>query len=1066
MNAKLIKCAASAGTGKTYTLAAHYVALLMNNESYKSILAVTFTNKATAEMKERILTFLHSIAEEIALKDTQNFLAVVRKVSKDCGLQTYDDAYYSDRAKKVLRDILSDYDNMRIMTIDTFLQSLLKGLAQALGQMAGYGVDLDTEHAITNAVDEVLSEEVAEDEAVKKAVVAGLEERLNSEEKWDLRPGLIDLAKMLYKENVQLYRDRLVFESDVLNDFRKSLKWQTKKEVKDLKDTIDPWKNMNPKMVSFGIDYVNWINRMQNCIEGKFFEEKDMFCMPGSRMQKSVEALCTQESAFKGPGDEQSLKNAMQKAIALSKGCRKHYLRWKYFNKHLDNLMIVDYVQKRIRKDLSESNTVLLAETANTLAQVLQSGDAEFVLLKAGIRYKHIMLDEFQDTSTLQWKNFERLILEILSQGNGTALIVGDVKQSIYRWRNGDYEIMNSLNENHPIWGAYYNKNILPLIKNMRSRKEVVRFNLQTMAKLSSGEDTSISGIYDEGYKRDDTNLEDYYFTKEDDKVKGVGHEGGYVRLKSFAPEDNSAKANEAAKTNLLTDMFEQIDKLLKDYSAKDMLILVRRSKEAKKVLARFNELVRAESGFENLKEQKIVSADSFLLESSPAINIIICALKAIYRDDAVAREFVLLNSKADAQTLSALKSYKQVPLTDMVERISRVCICGGGNVYEGTDIAHLNCLKDKIRKYVEQYGSNVEAFLTYWDDIMHSDALPSADSDGIRIMTIHASKGLEGKNVFLPFCDWEMESTSQKLKDPLWCEIPDLHTKDGQNAFLPLPDKDELKSLGFTNEYELEHKKQRIDNLNLLYVALTRAENNLFVNIYAKGNDNVGSMMLKAWGNDYEAGKLCLPQAGEKSSKPFDFKHVDSKNLVKADYRSYDAQIEFRQSQEAQDLMMQLDKKLMPSGGDSEESEYTRFGNLCHAILAKIVVKDDMQHVIDDFYQRGMIPDQAIKQKIEHLMSAIVNHPDVRQWFDGSWEVLREDTILLRNEQGCEEKRMDRVMIRGNQAVVLDYKFGGMQKKYTTQVQEYMKLMRALGYHDVKGYVWLGFEYKLLEIE
>lgn len=1062
---RMYVCKASAGTGKTYTLAAHYIALLLNGIPCKNILAVTFTNKATEEMKQRIITQLNAIAYHSYLADTQCFMNKVEEVAKERGLTKVSIKQYSKEAQKRLQQCMSNFDDLSICTIDSFLQTLFSGLAQAIGQAAGFGVDLDLKHAITTAVDKVLSIEIAQDRDIEKAVVKCLKERLSHEDKWDLRPKLIQLTEQLYHENVQQLWDHipLVTRQDaayapILEQYAQSLgAFKQQQEFQTFQQAFLRIRHLATDL-SNGTGEKNY-----NSFFGK--------CESVLAMRPALATLgdtdynrFTQPDKLPqiDPADLQLLHDNVAIINQTAPTVYAHLIKYKVCREYLNDLLLAGYVMERILNDQKENNTILLCETAYKLMSALDKHDAQFILMKAGIRYQHIMLDEFQDTSSLQWTNFQRLLEEILSVMGGSALIVGDVKQSIYRWRNGDYEIMNNLDNR--LKNAILAKNFNPqqLICNRRSRQQIVQFNLETFAQLSndySSQIAQLASMYNEGYEP--AKLEDYYVP---------GKTGGYVCLRQFTG-GRTSEENEAARQQLLEYMFQNMETLLQQgYRKKDMLILTRTAAESKQVIKTFNRLKKDETQYPQLHQAgKIISNDSFLLESSIAVNTIICGLKWIVRHDDIARTYITINHpQANIAALDALRS--DLPFTDLVEQIIRCTLCDN-QTYSGNDVAFINCLQDKIRGYIGKYGSNVADFLQYWDDKMHAESIPATDSDDIRIMTIHSSKGLQAKNIFLPFCAWKQEEDGS-LKNILWCSVPYLENTQQQRSFIPVSYGNDMAQIPeFKDLHDAEQRKQFIDALNLLYVACTRAEDNLFilVNKNSRTGKSVGWWLTSIYGESRDWGTMQYPQAKEQSVKmpePFSFELSEEQkeeNTLHATYHSSAGVIQFRQSNLTQQMMRQ-------TLHIEDNADNIAFGNLCHAILEKVQTAQDVNRVVHDFFLRGAIPSPREEQQIITLLNRLMNHPVAGAWFSGQYRLLREDTVLTCQDDGQQQEivtecRMDRVMIQDNEVIVLDYKFGKPRDKYITQVQNYMRTMHLMGYTRVKGYLWYGFQGELQEI-
>jgi len=1092
---------ASAGTGKTYTLAAHYVALLMNDVLYRRILAVTFTNKATAEMKQRIITYLNAIATASLSDDdptrvksdkVHDFLDCVRQVSAQRGYPARPDSEYKDRAARILPRILSDFDNMRILTIDAFLQTLLSGLAHALGQAAGFSVDLDLDKAITDAVDEVLAVEAQNDAKTLDAVTTCLRSRMLAEEKWDLRPTLIQMVKELYSEKVQMIRDTVAMptaEHDYtqqLRDYKASpLPYESTPEYQELCALYEKMKDYKQEeRIPQGATYYHLINRAGQSI-ARDVEAKDAFRGLSDSQYASFTKIADRPKQFAGTPEfivkrykddlalGQHIYDDLLRMNELLPLFRQPFARRQACCTYLNELQLLGYVVDRIRFDQRENNTFLLTETANTLCRALKEHDAFFILEKAGIRYEHIMLDEFQDTSTLQWSNFRELVLELLSQG-GSALIVGDVKQSIYRWRNGDYEIMQGLDLDPDLQHFYTDKQ---LVRNFRSCRAIVGFNGDTFRLLSANEAPVVKSMYEEHF--DLQQLDKFYKSSKPE---------GYVCLRRFSPAyktDQSAdqqlthaEQNEQARTALLDYMFCRMETLLDyGYDKKDMLILCRSKGDSKRVIDRFNQLIADSDTYPHLAAAgKIISRDSFSLSASLAVQTIVSALSYIARHDGVGLQLLKTNYP-DIDVTEALRGlHCGLPLNVLVDRIVASFLCtAADNTYDGSDIAHLNCFRDKLRGYVCNHGSDVHEFLRYWDDNMQNDTIPANDTDDIKLMTIHSSKGLQAKNVFIPFCGWKMEETGNKAPT-MWCDVDDL--QPDATLQMPVP-YGAWTEMGMPAEHAEEQLHQRVDALNLLYVACTRAEDNLFVLVYddaARAGQLLTDLYdvqpndMVEWGDPMMQRPVAKKEE-EEMPEPFSFEKTPTLDAVCA---TSGAKIEFRQSQQARQLMMdQAEAAAAPDdfaqAEAAQQSYYTRFGTLCHAILEHIRTADDLSRAVEDMWMRGQIPSEAVKKNITDLISRLMQHPVAGEWFTDRWTLLREDTILSRNEQGqIEERRVDRVMIsRTNpgQALVLDYKFAREEAEHEEQVRNYMQALRNMGYTDVRGFLWYGFRNYLKEV-
>lgn len=1019
---------ASAGSGKTYTLAAHYIALLMHGVSYRSILAVTFTNKATAEMKERILTYLYQIARQPNLSSTQGFLQRVRAVYKELGYHRPEltDDYCQERAEQLFGQILSDYDSMRVSTIDAFLQSLLSGMVQMLGGAVGYQVELDTDSVINEAVDRLLTEGARDNQTCRR-ITQYMSEQMAADKTWDIRKGLRDIAKEMYKELLQEKEAQLVLDEKRLNTMAEQVQWRKYAPVEQLKEVMKKVEDCPTK------------KRIQRSLNGESLEAADIF-----------RGYTDNQLAKLEPDSPQMLMHM------LAEQCRRAYWYDVLRTEKRNDLVLMDELRQFIQSALTAQNSRLLSVTANTLAKALAPGDADFILEKTGIRYRHIMLDEFQDTSSLQWENFKKILEELLSNDEGSSLIVGDIKQSIYRWRNGNWQIMANL-ENE--WPDHFNRKVPSLKCNFRSEKEVVRFNLETMKRLSTQEeDKDTKGLYNEEYNGD--NLGEYY---------RAGHEGGYVRWKAWYPTKYKGEERTQTRQTMVCEMLQTIVRLHQQgVEYRDMMILIRRNKEATEIMNVMNE-----------KDLllPIVSNDCFVLSSSLSVQTQIAAMRYLYNGDEIAEQYLRI-VRPDKEPRECLDyTLRLMSLSDLSEAVTQRYLLDETGQFRYRDLAYLNTFQDKVRQYVGSNGSDGKRFLEYWDDKLCGQTVPSSDINGIRMMTIHSSKGLEAKNVFIPFCDWSMEE--DKNGSRLWCEVDELRTEDGSKAILPVRQSKYMVEARFEREYQEEHRLQRIDNLNLLYVALTRAAERLYVFadvIECKGKKDseldIAQRLYQLYGKEAEFGqefwtREAESDCGPKAEQPFSFSQVAE---LQAECHSSDQHIVFEQSQDSRRYGWNI------AGMDPNEelTDARVFGTICHDVLAMLGTyanRDEAvaaaQKAVADAYDRGLIPTESIRKEVLPLVVDTVSDEALSEWFIGSWRVLREEVVVYRNELGqVEERRMDRVMWCDKEAVVLDYKFGHDNPAYDRQVKHYMHICRQMGAEKVSGYLWIAAEKKLIKVE
>ena len=1040
----IMVCKASAGTGKTYTLAAYFIGLLLSGEDYRSIMAITFTNKATAEMSERILTYLYALSrgeERDFLNRSRMFMIRDRQLP---------DEQLDARAGKCFRAMLADFDNVHVMTIDSFLQTLLGGLASVLRMSAGLSTELDIDHVIRTAVDQLLTTEMS---AADRTILEDyMRLKLDQESQWDVRQSLCGMAKELYNESVQVLdsNGQILFNAAAIAQRRKAIeeKWlqdERKKELEGLLDGIHTedlvvMGTVGPRPLPHVKDIDRACERLRNTLKSpEKTPTKDRF-------RGLTETQLADAKAGKWTKLPVQVVEDTVRATELAKELAHRYNTLQLTIRFSRDMELMSSLQALIQRNLAEANCALLARTAGTLSKALRAGDADFILEKAGIRYRHVLIDEFQDTSQLQWSVIRQLLQDVLANEGNTLLIVGDIKQSIYRWRNGDWHIMESLT------GERVNET--SLTRNFRSSEEVVKFNLSLFDHIiHSADEALVERIYSEGFSPE--KLEQFY--------QGKKKKGGYVRFHAIP---------NGQKEDLAAEMFDEMEQLLqKGAKPSDMMVLVREKKDAALITDLHAALDKTQ--YPLLSHAAIVSADSFLLEASEAVQTVIAGLKVIARKDDVAAKYISMTTqKSDiTEQIKAHNLSTRTPLYEAVSDLVKILLTDAEGQYNGSETAYINSLLDRTRDYVSAYGSDIPDFLTYWDDTLHGKSIPAASADAIRILTVHASKGLQAQTLFVPFCMWTKEAGKHPQK--IWCRVAE---EIGDKDFVPIQDGSEMADSAYIDEYTEEHMNMRIDNLNMLYVALTRAEDNLYISTAypVKQDGTMGAcnhvgLYIRDFvqGDEYESGerKIERPLRSEskvESEKPFSFEGAPA---IQAEVWANSDQVRFVQSQEG---------ALYTDMGDEAYRRVARMeeGTLCHEIFANIRRADELEAVLDEFESRGEIRDPQQRQELKDLISsAWKGNAQMHDWFTAPWVLELEHDVLIDRKK----IRPDRVMINSktNEAIVLDYKFGAWHGKpdpqYEEQVRRYMAALKEIGHPSVRGFLWYARKEKgdkLVEID
>lgn len=1032
-------CKASAGTGKTFTLAAYYIGLLMSGEDYRAILAITFTNKATAEMSERILKNLYEIWHGTA---DPNFVDSVRSFmfrNRD-----KDAAWMQARAEWCFNQMLVDFDNVKIQTIDSFLQTLLNGLAGMLHQSAGMNTELDSDRVINEAVDQLLTSEMTEQDLV--IMRDFLYVRLEQEGTIYIKQSLVALAKELYNESVQMLdsRGEIVFDAQKITERRERLAAMRENSP----EIIRLRKETEQLLLSLeGMDK-SGCGRVGTSIKSAITNIREsLFPSDGGECKSPFRGLTNEAyaAAKEGTGDWAKVpKPVYDQVIALTDAAH----RCRAFYDTIDLTVALSYemqlmtsLQRIIQRNLTEANCALLSRTASILDSALRGGDADFILEKVGIRYHHVLMDEFQDTSKLQWSVIEKLLQELVAGEGNSLLIVGDIKQSIYRWRNGDWHIMDELTSEgmSELTRDRLNPLFTSLQQNFRSSEEVVRFNLSFFqyvmdhytdfhSELRSDETALIRRIYDEHYRPE--LLDQFYQSKK--------KRGGYVRFSALESKDEC-----------LTQLFDTMEQLLPDIDPSQMMVLVRGAADAQ-LITDAHAYLDSEQ-YPNLSKRAFVSASSFQLDASEAVNTLIAALRWVTnkKDDVSAYQVELAVGRSGILDEIRQQVTVRTPLYEAVCELLKILLTDENGQYCGSETAYINNLLDRTREYVSAYGSDIKQFLQYWDETMHEKTIPTSAAGAIRIMTIHKSKGLQAQTLFIPFCNWDRDEGDASSK--IWCPIAPM--LDEGHDYIPIPNHSKMADSAYSEHYIEEHINLRVDSLNMLYVALTRAEDNLYVftdyKLTQKGEKpkHVGEYLVAFQGTEYEQGQVVIkPIKAEPAAQQI------------AELWANSDQVRFIQSQEG---------ALYTENGNEAYRRVARMeeGTLCHEIFANIQKAEDLDAVLDQFETRGEIRNKEEREKFRELISsAWTGNELMRSWFVDPWELKLEQAIM----QEFKEIRPDRVMIDKltNDAIVLDYKFGRWNDHYITQVRQYMDALRSLGHPHVRGFLWYARENRLVEVK
>lgn len=1111
---------ASAGSGKTFTLAVEYIKLLLlgGEMEFEHTLAVTFTNKATAEMKDRIVEQLYGIGNGLA--SSASYLAAVKAKLAEMGKTMTDDEIRLG-CRKALTSILHNYSRFTVQTIDSFFQSVLRNLARELNLTARLQVDIDDEDVLTRAVDNVI-DSLRPDSPLLPLMRTYTRERMDNAKGWDVRGELRSFAKCIFSERYMestadggemLDEARLKVYLDEVESYCKAAEAPVLKAMDALRHTIDE-SGLEEHISSYG----NLDKLLTSIAEG---DANRTFSATLNDVCDGNKPLVKKASAGK-PGVAEAQEEAVARlcelrdAWRLFRFCR---LTADMSRKYLHPLRMVQSIDAEVNRITADANRFVLAKTPILLSQLISDNDAPFVFEKMGTKFDNVMIDEFQDTSNMQWHNFKVLLMENQASG-GHDLLVGDVKQSIYRWRNGDWSILQNVDKTM----GHMNVKSETLSHNFRSQSRIVEFNNAFFPRAAV--------VLDHIDSPDDTIIQSLYKSDEvTQKCKpGIG-DHGYVRCMVEIPQPKPKSSSKADNTEtesgeagdkkdgqtpwidiVMDDLCQQVERLHSEHDVayEEMAIIVRRNVEGAMCVEHFAR---------RLPHVRLVSDEAFVLRSSSAVCMIVEALRYVSRpaDNPIALRYLSMHyvnevlpaddlrmgllsnmlPSADATPEEAsaatglprtfferLADLAFMPVYELAEEVYRLLSLDKIREQE----AYMFAFFDELNRYLQDNPTDLHSFLNYWDEVMSNRSIPSGQVNGIRIITVHKSKGLQYHTVFMPFADWDIEK--DRTESPLWL-LPSAAPFNALGV-MPVTMSTKLQSSAFAQEYMEEHVQCRIDSINMLYVAFTRAEKNLFVwssepkpfsKVTTAGDTSHGGLVsslldavLPTMSKDGmmttttdEGGRYTIYESGAvetylhlSDNHDRDNRMCPYSESLPIDMVSYDTHLCFRQSNESQRFIRQGDEE-----SDELQTSFIERGKLLHEIMSRIYVATDASRIIRQYREEGIIADDQEVETIRGIIGRALRQERAQHWFDGTYSIYNECEIVRYVDGHCQSRRPDRVMMNDEEIIVVDFKFGRPNAAYEDQVRLYMDLMRQM-YPDrrVSGCLWYVYRNEFDDVD
>ena len=1054
----LIVYKASAGSGKTFTLATEYIKLLVSNpQNYRHILAVTFTNKATEEMKMRILSQLYGIWQR--LPSSKGY---AQKVEHDLDASA---DFVAQRAGEALSLLLHNYSYFRVETIDSFFQSVLRNLARELDLTANLRIGLNDSQVEELAVDQLI-EGLTVTDAMLKWILKYIMDTISDDQSWNVIGQIKQFGKTIFRDYYKASSQELYDTMRQPGFFE-----HYTKELRTLRDGA--YKAMTAlgqrcfdelEGAGFGIEDLAY---GKAGVAGLFIKLRNGQFDESVLGKRALDCAGQPDKWYKKTHERSAELHQLADGLLgslLQQVISEQPRRWRLYKsadltlRHLDQLRLLESIEKRVRALNQDANRFLLSDTQQLLHELISGSDSPFIFEKIGTQLQHIMIDEFQDTSTVQWTNFKVLLQETMSHRDTENLIVGDVKQSIYRWRSGDWRLLQNISEQFPHGSEMLETRTLDT--NYRSSQRVVCFNNTFFTKAAEIEAVD---AYDDVAQ----------------SLPAGKPKGGAVDVVLLPSDDYQQQT--------LATLAEKIRSLVvgQQVPPSQIAILVRTNTQIPLI---------ANYCMEQLPEVSIVSDEAFRLDASPAVQTIVQALRLLVApDDIIARAFLAkvysrkplhlqeagtLLPEAFCQHTGELLRMPLYALTERLYAIFQLSQMEGQSAY-------LCAFYDQVANYVNEQSADILSFLGAWEESICSKTIQSPETNGIRLISIHKSKGLEFPHVLIPFCDWRLEHN-----DILWC-------KPAEEPFSQLPivpiDYSQKGMMGtiYQRHYEEESQQNTVDNMNLLYVAFTRASQSLFV-IGKRAAKNSRSALIERTlpeivgllegatltGEQEVKQPMVFTYAGDTADETTrandgndDKKRCHETNPFLLPSQPLPLSIEvfanktsFRQSNKSRAFATPPDDE-----PQQERNRYIQMGNVLHELFSTIRTTDDIEPALQRMEFDGILYDQELtKGRLAAMIRKRLSDPRVAQWFSNRWTLFNECTILSIDPQSglATERRPDRVMTDGRQMIVVDFKFGHERDEYHQQVRAYMDLLQQMGYDNIHGYLWFVYSNKIIEVK
>jgi len=1048
-NKPYIVYSASAGSGKTFTLVKEYLQILLQSKDayhFKNVLAITFTNKAAAEMKERVLVNLQAFARG---KDTD----MLQPLQAVTGLNK---AAIQGKAQRIVEAILWDYSAFNITTIDSFTHRIIRSFAYDFGLSLNFDVEMDSKKLLQEAVDAVIAQ-IGIDEELSKALIAFSHQKSADDKSWDISKTLFQFASIILNET-----DKIELESIAHKKFtdyvslQKSINKQLAMAKPKMREIGEQGIQIIAKSGLQDNDFYrsmlpNHFNKLaENWELAKFFDQSK------STLRQRIEENIFYSKSKPEPVKEkiESILPQLLELYLQSERLFSNITLLKLFLESLIPMAVLSYVYKAMEKLKADNNVRLISEFNELIFKKIQNEPTPFIYERLGEKFQHFFIDEMQDTSVLQWKNLIKLIENSLHQEGGSLLLVGDAKQAIYRWRGGASEQFIELANPEQSGPFYVEKEVAHLDTNYRSFSEIIQFNnsfFQHISGLMHNE--SYAGLY-----------------KKENQQKFNSKKGGYVQIEFI---ENNLDDDEKKEELYPRKVLKTIQSLDVAYEWKDVCVLVRKNSQGVAIASYLND-----HGID------IISSESLLLASNAKVNFLINLLSILRHPKDKKSRYKLLDflyeflgiSIDKHQFFSELIHLNETLFYTELEKYDiffRKELFHQKSLYDSLEYAirtfkltqisnaYLQFFLDAVLDFQIKYGSDLSIFLEYWEQqkTKLSISMPEG-KNAVQIMTIHKAKGLQFPVVIFPY---DLDIYYQK--DPtIWYPIQDAENYlDFKKMLLPF-----RANLQYTDEKGAQLYKERremleLDNYNLLYVTLTRAEEQLYIitdnklNKKQEENPNFFSGLFinylkekTIWNQEqliYTFGEKTRLILDTRKIKESTIESIDSQEFISTDLTEHQ-------------VVLYANSSLL---WDTEQGKAIAYGNLIHEILAQIKTADDIDEALQLYLNQGVVSKIEL-QSISDKIQAVVTHPKLNAYYQHNLISYNEREIV--NTKGVSIIPDRFVVFPNKKAVLIDYKTGIEEKNHHVQINNYAIYLSEMGYEVLeKLLVYIDDDIKVVSV-